>query len=280
MSGHRNHIRTLFLTYSQCPVERERLLEHLNTVDEVQQYLIAQELHKDGNKHLHCYVKFKEGLPCSKFTPTLDVDGYHGNYQAARSAKAVIGYCSKDLKYITNLSDAYVENPKAKRAKLAHTIQTTSIKELVATGEIPYQQARNALFVQSILIEPYEHDTVRGIWIYGPPHTGKSHDARNNYPGPIFIKSQNKWWDGYASEPTVLLDDFDCGKPLGHYLKIWSDKWACQGEIKGGTVQLRHQHFIVTSNYSIEEMFSGDEQMIAAVTRRFKIIYKEQPYIV
>jgi len=42
---------------------------------------------------------------------------------------------------------------------------------------------------------------------------------------------------------------------LGHYLKIWGDHYACTGEVKGGTVPLVHKRLIITSNYSIAELF-------------------------
>lgn len=69
----------------------------------------------------------------------------------------------------------------------------------------------------------------------------------------------------------VILDDLD-SDCLSHYLKIWADKWSCTGEIKGGTVQLRHTHFVVTSNYSIEELFANKgSTLIEAIKRRFKV---------
>ncbi len=71
---------------------------------------------------------------------------------------------------------------------------------------------------------------------------------------------------------------------LGHYLKIWADKWACTGEVKGGTVPLNHHRFIVTSNYSINEIYGPDgtendkmrrakEELVKAIERRFKVRY-------
>ena len=92
-------------------------------------------------------------------------------------------------------------------------------------------------------------EEARGIWYYGESGAGKSHTARTTYPG-AFIKPQSKWWDGYTGQDAVILEDFDkMGACLGHYLKIWADKWSCTGEVKGGTVPLKYQKFIITSQY-------------------------------
>lgn len=56
--------------------------------------------------------------------------------------------------------------------------------------------------------EPFTAPDVRGIWIYGPPGTGKTHRARTRY-GKVYLKPQNKWWDGYQGEETVVIDDLD-----------------------------------------------------------------------
>lgn len=116
---------------------------------------------------------------------------------------------------------------------------------------------------------------VRGIWIYGPPRIGKSHFVRQQEKD-LFIKSQNKWWDGYAFQKAVLIDDFDKqGICLSHHLKIWSDRYACSGEVKGGHVPLNYDRFYITSNYSIDELYpvSEDTQLNLALKGRFKVIH-------
>lgn len=122
---------------------------------------------------------------------------------------------------------------------------------------------------------PYTNDTVRGEWYWGLPGTGKSHKARFENPD-AYIKAQNKWWDNYQGEAVVILDDLDSNM-LGHHLKIWADRYACTGETKGGTVNLQHRKLIVTSNYSIEQLWE-DEQMREAIKRRFKVTHFSVPF--
>jgi hypothetical protein len=120
-----------------------------------------------------------------------------------------------------------------------------------------------------------DYTDVKGHWYWGPPGTGKSHKARADYPNS-YLKSQNKWWDGYQGQPTVIIDDLDTDC-LAHHLKIWADKYSCSGEVKGGTVPLQHTALIVTSNYAIEQLFK-DEIMAAAIRRRFKVTHFTAPF--
>jgi hypothetical protein len=49
-------------------------------------------------------------------------------------------------------------------------------------------------------------DTLQGEWHYGKTGTGKSKHVRNKYPD-AFIKSNDVWWDGYAGEETVIIEE-------------------------------------------------------------------------
>lgn len=224
-----------------------------------------------GRKHLQAFAYANNSMRLTqwkKIFPTAHIEKMHGTLVQNQV------YCSKQ----SNLIEFGVRpNPDGKRKDL------TDFTTRLATGETLKSIALDmpAVFVQyhngltrlsTFYSVPYTHSDVRGVWIYGVPGAGKSHYARENY-SDIYIKAQNKWFDGYNGERTILLDDFDCGKPLGHFLKIWCDKYACTGEVKGGTVNLQHHTFVITSNYSIQEMFEGDPKLIEAVTRRCKIIH-------
>jgi len=86
--------QTIFLTYAQCTLTKEELLEKLNLLFEIKDYCIALELHSDGHPHLHAFLKLERKI--HKRTPDFaDIDGYHPNITAPRSIKAVITYIKK-----------------------------------------------------------------------------------------------------------------------------------------------------------------------------------------
>jgi ssDNA-binding Zn-finger/Zn-ribbon topoisomerase 1 len=115
-----------------------------------------------------------------------------------------------------------------------------------------------------------------GVWIYGPPRTGKSHYVRTNYPN-CYLKDINKWWDGYQGEPVVLIDEItpDHASFMMPLLKKWVDKWKFSAEFKGGRKVIRPENVFVTSNHSIEEVFPPGIDRDALVSR-FEVIYKDK----
>jgi len=48
----------VFFTYPQCPLEPNIIYQHINRLNPVEKYIVAQEDHKEGGKHLHAYIKF------------------------------------------------------------------------------------------------------------------------------------------------------------------------------------------------------------------------------
>lgn len=128
------------------------------------------------------------------------------------------------------------------------------------------------------MVEPPEAEDVTGVWIWGPPGVGKSRYARDTYPD-AYKKLTNKWWDGYQDQEYVLMDEMELdSKVLGHHLKMWMDRYPFNAETKGGMRCIRPKKFIVTSNYSIEEVFAGDEMMVAAIRRRCQVIHMNEPF--
>lgn len=186
-----------------------------------------------------------------------------GSHSEARN------YCTKEGDYV-ELGNPPKENSKVRGSKLdSNLLMSSSLGDLLETGVISPYSIPTLYKAKNILLndcEPITRKGVCGYWIYGPPGVGKSHIAHNLFPN-AFIKQQNKWFDGYEGEETILLDDLDTSV-LGHHLKIWTDKWPCRGEIKGGTVPLRHKRFIITSNYLPSQIWNEDPVLAEAIERR------------
>lgn len=119
-------------------------------------------------------------------------------------------------------------------------------------------------------VDPLE--STCGIWLIGSTGSGKSRGVRLQYPD-VYPKPLNKWWDGYSDQESVLLDDVDHGQSswIGNFLKIWADHYPFIAEKKGGSMLIRPQRVIVTSQYSIEDLFT-DLELQNALKRRFNVV--------
>lgn len=236
--------------------------------------VIGKEIGDNGTPHLQGFVYFNKQVSfvfMKKLFPRCHLEIAVGSDQQASD------YCKKSDK------DAFEKGSfktnQGKRTDLesvALKIKAgVSMSEIVEENPLAFIYHGRGLLQYSLFVQqPYEHNDVRGEWFYGPPGSGKSRFAREQNP-KSFLKSQNKWFDGYLGQDTIILDDLDKlgGQTLGHYLKIWTDRYSCTGETKGGTVHLRHSKFIVTSNYKIEELWPDDSTLCDALNRRFKVTH-------
>ena len=125
--------------------------------------------------------------------------------------------------------------------------------------------------------EQATHDRLESEWHYGVTGAGKSYTVRTKWPD-AFIKSNNVWWDGYQGEESVIIEELGPKQIAAHHLKIWADHYPFKAEVKGSQLSVRPKRILVTSNYSIREVYP-DEQDYLPLERRFKVHRYTEPFV-
>lgn len=185
-----------------------------------------------------------------------------------------ITYCSKEaplLEIGERPRDAREagkqEKERWKRARLA--IEENRLDEV--PDDIYIRYVNSIPKIQALARKnPGPIDTLDNYWYYGKTGSGKSTKAMTH--GEYYRKACNKWWCGYKDEPVVIIDDIGrTHEYLGDHLKIWADHNDFRAETKGGSIIIRPKTIVVTSNYSIEQLFV-DPNVSEPLLRRFKQI--------
>lgn len=245
--------------------------------------IIGKEKGAEGTPHLQGYITFrlmKRLAAMKKLIP-------RAHFELARGTSADnIKYCSKD-------GHVWQKGTPPDESRLAGAKRGASVSAdkyaaaftLAKAGRFDemdpslfFRHYRTVLQIRKDYMKPPpDLDGVCGLWFWGPPRTGKSRRARYEYPD-AYLKLQNKWWDGYVDQESVLLDDLD-DNFLGHHLKIWADRYSFLAEIKGGALAIRPKRFIVTCNYSIADIFQAKCPILAAaIESRFTQVYFSEPW--
>lgn len=227
-----------------------------------------------GTQHWQGYSEYAR--PCLESRVRKDIPGAHIEARFGTALEAS-DYCKKEgnviLEFGTLSAPVNTSQNASKKRNWALAMQLAKegkIDDIDPSISVPHYHALKRIRQDYQKPAPHIED-VCGLWFYGPPGTGKSYTARHLYPD-LYDKPANKWFDGYQGEETVLVDDFDLQhKVLGHHLKRWTDRYSFPAEHKGTTVQIRPKRVIVTSNYSIEEIFCEDDALCNALKRRFTV---------
>lgn len=148
-----------------------------------------------------------------------------------------------------------------------------------------YQRYFDQRIMQTIPCDRWKGDLKnKNHWVYGPPGSGKSSaiwDAAEAAGLSVYVKLQNKWWDGYRGQDIVLIEDAapDWMSKAAANMKVWSDRYAFNAEVKGSsiTIPTPSYYLVVTSNYSMEECFNATD--LQAMRRRFEEHFKDLPSV-
>lgn len=242
-------------------------------------YVFSREKGELGTWHLQGYVTWTSPRTLTatrKLLPRAHLSVARG------TAKQNRDYCLKDLETddhgyyedgkIPSSPEAQGDPEKERWEEAWKAAKLGDIESIPADIRIRSYTTLKRI-TQDYMPQLADLDGPCGVWIHGAAGTGKTRSVVEAYP-ECYRKPRNLWWDGYRSEPVVLLDDVDVyDVKLGGSLKHWADCYAFIGEFKGGSRRIRPQKLIVTSQYHIDEIWS-DVPTRQALHRRFQLVHK------
>lgn len=258
-------------TASSTPVFDEKVHDYM---------ILGREVGEKGTPHIQGYVKFKimkRFQTVKKLFPLAHIEPMYS------TPDACIKYCQKEGDF-----DEFGVVPETRKSAASKKMKRNwedawqaakegRIEDIPTSMRFQYYSAIKRIR-QDYPDTPNDLEDPCGLWFYGPSGVGKSHTARARYPDH-YDKPLNKWWDGYRNQKTILLDDVDHthAKWIGHHLKRWADRYSFPAEQKGTTIQIRPERIIVTSQYTIDELFQEDAALVTALKRRFIVETIKRP---
>lgn len=237
----------------------------------------GKEVGASGTPHLQGWVCYRH--PRQETAVRKKLKGAH--IERAKSLFDLIEYCKKEGDY-TERGDIPMNQKEKGESEKARWEQVRTLAKAGKLDDIDadvyiryYGTLKKIAGDHEKPPEPLDHLT--NYWYWGPSGTGKSYKARTENPG-AYIKLNNKWWDGYRGEETVIIEDLDIyDKALGGDIKRWADHYHFPAEYKGGVKRIRPKKIIITSNYPPEGIWDDDET-VGPIRRRFGVVHFDEKF--
>lgn len=314
-SGLRYQCAKFFLTYPHCDADPKDVLPQLGewatAIDNgIHRYAIVQEFHKNGKPHLHIILCFNAEV--DRIHPrAFDVVGptkkWHGNYKSLVSEPHAFKYLSKEYDPLHNYTPEEAADlieraklPLRKPSKKNHDWAGISTRIMAGEDIQTLIDEDPSLFMHCDKIErnlaawrrlklrkAEKLKELKNVWYWGHTKAGKSKMVWDKH-GDAYLKPKDQWWTDYDGEKKVHYSDVDqTHDDFLDNVKNIADWYPMKVPTKhGNAIMIRPEEIIVTSNYTIREVYGmlfrkrncpWDEELVKAVERRFTEIYVADP---
>lgn len=266
--------RDVCFTLNNPTLSLEDFTNRIEGMLPVQYLVIGEEVGESGTRHYQGFLQLLRRTRHRKVHEIL----MHAHMEVRRGTpQQASEYCQKDglftIRGLLKNEVSKSDSNKEQWSKILQLAQEGQLDEL--QRDYPGEYIRYRTQLAKVHVEAMEALSTDKtcVWLYGPPGTGKSRFARD-VDVNAYWKNPNKWFDNYNQNlhKTVIIDDFDTThKVLGYHIKRWADRYPVLCETKGGAIYTSYDRLVITSNYSIEEIWTDDITLQAAIKRRFKV---------
>lgn len=262
-------------------------------------YLIYQEeMGDNGTPHLQGYVEFTAPVRMSSLRNALptSVGVAHWERRAGTRDQAR-DYCRKDG---TRLTGPY-EYGDWDSGGAGNRTDLTAVKRMLDDGASDLQVAdehfgswcryRNSFAAYRALKRTTtDRQDLEVDVMIGPPGCGKTYRAQQILGPERYEKEQGKWWQGYAYQKHVLIDEFKGDYPFLELLRVCDKQSSPQVETKGSSIQCAATRVIFTSNHPLSSWYGlgcSMEALLRRITRlwiydpalNYPLVYTASEYV-
>jgi hypothetical protein len=190
-----------------------------------------------GKKHDQGVIRFENKRRCnlasdgkSYFNKKLGKELNGANNRLCNgNEEANEKYCSKE----GDVEEWGVKPNPGKRNDLTEMKDSicngSSVDEITMNNPMDYHQYGRTLnkLEDIVLRKKFRNFMTKGLWLYGPTGSGKSHIAYKDYtPETHYVYANDGgWWDGYTGQDTVIINEFRTHTMHYNELLDLVDKW-------------------------------------------------------
>lgn len=188
-------------------------------------------------------------------------------------------YCKKDGNVVIEIGDKPQQGKRTDLIDIAKQIKEgTSVVDIADANPNAYHTyGRTMNFLEDIAQrKKFRNWMTKGTWYWGKTGVGKSCTALEGYtPETHYLyPNDNGWWDGYAGQETVVINDFRGCIPYGTLLQL-VDKWPTHVRRRcREPAPFLAKHVIITSALKPSEVYNNlaETDSLDSLLRRFEII--------
>lgn len=230
------------------------------------------QLEKVNHEHLQGYVVFDSPVRLAhikRIWPSAHAEPCNGDHESC------VRYCTKDESRLLG-PWWFPDEPSVRGLKQGRRSDLREISERIVAGAsleeiandhpdsyVRYHRGFEALLYSVRRVPERVKPLV--ILCQGGTGTGKSRWCKETLPD-AYWKPPGKWWNGYAGERMVVIDDFDTSDfPYRVLLRVL-DRYPMQVETKGGFRHFSPEIIAITSSVDVDIWYPG--HLIPELKRR------------
>lgn len=238
--------------------------------------VIGFETGAGGTEHWQGYCEFK----CQKRHSSISGGRFKWHFERRKGTQEqACKYCKKDDAYIV----WGVAKSQGERSDLDAVRQMALDDGMRGVVRTFNSQGIRVAEKYLTYCETPRREKPKVIYITGPSGCGKSRLARelvddDGLTDDCYVKSEDKWWDGYDGHQAVILDDFRGSWWSITYMLVLLDRYECRVEYKGGTRQMKASLFVITSIVPLDELYARTGECKHQLSRRIDDIRDLTPF--